>query len=114
MVDATPSPEIELDAVFSALGNSTRRAIVARLGSGDATVSELAAPFQMSLPAVSKHLTVLEDAGLIHRTRHGKSRRCSLHEPALDTAQSWLTDRRKHWTATLDSLADYIEGTESA
>lgn len=109
MVDATPPSDAELDAVFAALGNTTRRAIVARLGSGDATVSELAEPFAMSLPAVSKHLGVLEDAGLIRRTRHGKTRRCSLRAPALDHAQAWLTDRRDHWTASLDKLADYIE-----
>lgn len=106
--------EIELDAVFAALGNRTRRSLITRLGEGDATVSELAAPYDMTLPAVSKHLLVLENAGLITRTRDGKSRRCALSKPALEQAESWLTDRRKHWTDSLDSLAAYLESDESS
>lgn len=114
MVPATPPSAAELDAVFAALGNATRRAIVSRLGDGDATVSEVAEPFAMSLTAVSKHLGVLEAAGLVSRTAHGKTRRCSLREPALDIAQQWLTSRQNHWVGSLDALAEFVEQDEGS
>lgn len=99
-----------LDAVFAALGNSTRRALVTRLGTGDATISELAEPFDMTLAAVSKHLQVLERAGLVVRTRRGKARHCRLDKEAFEAAEEWLDSRGQHWESTLDSFADYVEG----
>lgn len=112
---ATPTLETEdgLDAVFAALGHPTRRAIVTRLGHGDATVSELAQPFAMTLPAVSKHLVVLERAGIITRARVGRSRRCSLKTPLLESAEVWLTSRREFWTANLQSFASFVESEAS-
>lgn len=99
----------DLDAVFAALGNSTRRALVTRLGEGEATITELAEPFDMTLAAVSKHLQVLERAGLIVRTRRGKARHCSLENDAFENAEGWLHSRRQMWETTLDSFAEYVE-----
>ena len=99
----------DLDAVFAALGNSTRRALVTQLGEGDATITELAEPFDMTLAAVSKHLQVLERAGLIVRTRRGKARHCRLKSDAFDNAESWLDSRRQMWESTLDAFAEYVE-----
>ncbi len=82
------------------------------LGEGDATISELAEPFDMTLAAVSKHLSVLEKTGLVRRTRQGKARRCSLQEGVLENAESWLTSRRERWETTLSAFADYVESTE--
>lgn len=98
-----------LDRIFSALGNRTRRSIVRRLSRGDATVSELAAPLDMTLPAVSKHLTVLERAGLISRAREHRSRRCSLRVARLGQARAWLAESEEFWTDTLDALAQHLE-----
>ncbi len=98
-----------LDAVFAALGNTTRRALVTRLGRGDATITELAEPFDMTLAAVSKHLLVLERAGLVVRTRRGKARHCRLENDAFETAEGWLSSRRQMWESTLDSFAEYVE-----
>lgn len=111
---ATPTCEIDvdLDAVFSALGHPVRRAIVTRLGQGDATIVELAEPFDMTLPAVSKHLVVLERAKVISRTRVGRSRRCSLRTPVLESAEAWLTAHREFWTENLQSFASFIEDDE--
>jgi len=105
--------ESALDDVFSALGHPARRAIVTRLGRGEATVMELAKPFEMSLPAVSKHLVVLERAGVITRTRVGRSRRCRLNGAVLQTAEAWLIERREFWTANLASFADFVERQEA-
>ena len=99
----------DLDAVFAALGNSTRRALVTRLGQGDATITELAEPFDMTLAAVSKHLQVLERAGLIVRTRRGKARHCRLKNDAFENAEGWLHSRRQMWESTLDAFAEYVE-----
>lgn len=113
MNTATPAriaSDENLDAVFAALGNSTRRALVTRLGAGDATISELAEPFDMTLAAVSKHLLVLERAGLVVRTRRGKARHCRLDANAFETAEEWLDSRRQMWECTLDAFADYVEG----
>ena len=82
----------QLDSTFAALADPTRRAIVARLARGDATVNELAAPFAMTLPGISKHLKVLERCGLISRTRHAQFRPCHLERAALDSAASWIED----------------------
>ncbi len=93
-----------LDAAFAALADPTRRAIVSRLARGDATVSELAAPFAMSLPAVSKHLKVLERSGLISRRRDAQFRPCHLEAPALDGALHWITTNRRIWDERFDKL----------
>lgn len=79
-----------LDRVFGALADPTRRAILSRLGEGEATVGELAEPFEMSMPAITKHLNVLEHAGLIRRRRDGRMKRCSLLPAGADPARSWL------------------------
>ncbi len=99
----------ELDRVFHALSDTTRRAILARLANGDALVTELAEPFEMSLPAVSKHLTVLEHANLIQRHKDGRIRRCQLNAGPLETAADWIKFYRQFWEAQLDSLAEYLQ-----
>ena len=93
-----------LGATFTALADPTRRAIVARLATGDATVSELAAPFQLSLPGISKHLKVLERCGLISRSRHAQFRPCHLEREALDDALDWIGSARRLWTERFDRL----------
>lgn len=99
-----------LDRVFSALSDPTRRAIVVRLARGSATVGELAAPFRMTLPAVTKHLKVLERAGLLSREIEGRVHRCRLSGEPMAEASAWIEHHRKFWTAQLDSLSDYFEG----
>lgn len=84
----------KLDLVFGALADPTRRAMLARLALGEANVSELAEPFEISLPAITKHLNVLERAGLINRRRIGRLKRCSLVEGAMEEASAWLADHR--------------------
>ena len=93
-----------LDAAFAALADPTRRAIVGRLAQGDATVNELAAPFAMSLPAVSKHLKVLERSGLISRRKDAQFRPCHLEVDALDDALDWIGTQRRIWTERFDKL----------
>lgn len=97
-----------LDDVFAALSDPTRRAIVSRLARGEATVGELAAPFPMSLPAVSKHLGVLERAGLVHRERRGRSQYCRLSPRNLSAAAGWLDRHRRFWTTQLAALAEHV------
>lgn len=97
-----------LSATFAALADPTRRAILARLSSGDATVGELAEPFDMSLPAISKHLSVLEKAGLITKSRDGQRRHCHIAVGPLEEATSWLERHRDHWERQFDSLGDYL------
>jgi DNA-binding transcriptional ArsR family regulator len=109
---ASPREEERLDRVFGALSNRTRRALLARLGEAPAKITDLAGPFAMSLPAVSKHLRVLERAGLVRRRVDGRVHRCSLDDGPLETAQDWLTDRRRFWQRTLDALAEHVEATE--
>jgi DNA-binding transcriptional ArsR family regulator len=104
----TTVAEDQLDATFTALADPTRRAIVARLASGDATVSELAAPFAMSLPGISKHLKVLERSGLISRTRHAQFRPCHLEPAALDSALGWIETHRRIWTQRFDKLDAHL------
>ena len=102
--------EDQLDAAFAALADPTRRAIVARLASGPAPVGELAAPFEISLPAVSRHLKVLEAAGLISREVDAQWRRCHLRPQGLAGAAEWIDSTRRFWEGRLDSLARYLEG----
>jgi DNA-binding transcriptional ArsR family regulator len=97
-----------LDRTFAALADPTRRAIVARLADGEASVTELAAPFDMSLPAVSKHLKVLERAGLITRGRRAQWRPCRLEPEALKDASDWLEEYRRLWEERLGRLDDYL------
>jgi DNA-binding transcriptional ArsR family regulator len=103
-----------LDSVFAALADPTRRAILARLSGGDATVGELAAPFAMSRPAVSKHLTVLERAGLLTRLADGRVNRCVLDPEPLREASSWVERYRRYWEGSMDRLVEYLETEESA
>ena len=98
-----------LDQVFMALADSTRRAILARLAEGDALVSELAEPFDMSLPAVSKHLGILERANLIQREKDGRMRRCVLQPGGLKDAAEWIEFYRRYWESRLDSLDKYLQ-----
>ncbi len=100
--------EDELSSTFAALADATRRAILARLAEGDATVTELAAPFDISLQAVSRHLKVLEAAGLISRGRDGQFRPCHLEPAPLDEAADWITDNRQIWADRLDRLSRHL------
>jgi DNA-binding transcriptional ArsR family regulator len=97
-------PAPPLDDIFAALADPTRRAIVARLREGQATVSELAAPFQISLPAISRHLKVLERARLISRSHEGRHRWCRLDPTALTAAADWLSFHERFWSASFDRL----------
>ena len=97
-----------LSATFSALSDPTRRAILARLALGETTVNELAAPFDMSLPAVSKHLKVLESAGLIERGREAQWRPCKLKTEPLKDAASWIDQYRRFWEESFDRLDAYL------
>ena len=106
-------PEATLDLVFRALGDPTRRAIVTQLTRGEATMTEIATQFDMSLPGVSKRVKVLEDAGLVHRWRSGRARRCRLEVERMTAANAWLTAQTQFWTDTLDALADYVEDDET-
>lgn len=98
-----------LDRVFLALGDPTRRAIVARLGAGSASVKELAAPFPMALPSFMKHLAVLERSGLIHSKKEGRVRTCRIEPRALTGARDWLTEQRAAWESRTDRLAAHVE-----
>jgi len=101
-------PDDRLNATFAALADPTRRAILARLASGEVTVNELAEPFDMTLPAVSKHLKVLEGAGLIARGRDAQRRPCRLEPAPLKEALEWLERYRKAWEERLDGLGVYL------
>jgi DNA-binding transcriptional ArsR family regulator len=98
-----------LDAVFSALADPTRRAILASLASGEQPVSSLAEPFGMSLPGVMKHLRTLEEAGLVTREKEGRVVTCSLSAAPMKQAMDWLAKYEKFWSARLDALAEYLE-----
>ena len=102
-----------LDNTFSALADPTRRAILARLAQGEATVGELAKPFAISQPAISRHLKVLEKAALISNERSGKHRRCRLKPAALDNAAAWLEFHRRFWTGSFDRLDDLLKSPET-
>jgi DNA-binding transcriptional ArsR family regulator len=102
-----------LDATFAALADATRRAIVRRLADGEATVLELAAPFDMSLPAVSKHLKVLERAGLIERGRDAQRRPCRLRVEPLQQVADWAEHTRRAWEQRLDRLDEYLRALQA-
>lgn len=101
-------PSDALSATFAALADPTRRAILARLSQGETTVKALAEPFQMTLPAVTKHLRVLERAGLISKGRNAQWRPCRLEARPLREAQSWIDQYRQFWEARLDRLEAYL------
>jgi DNA-binding transcriptional ArsR family regulator len=101
-----------LSTTLSALADPTRRGLLAQLASGDATVSELAEPYDMSLAAVSKHLKVLEDAGLITRSRNAQWRPCHFEPAPLRTVSDWLDEYRLFWEGNLDSLGAYLKTME--
>ncbi|MDB5394025.1 MAG: hypothetical protein JWM91_1531 [Rhodospirillales bacterium] len=98
-----------ISTTFSALADPTRRAILARLASGEASVTELAEPFEMSLPAISKHLKVLERAGLIARGREAQWRPCRLEAGPLKDVAAWLERYRRFWEGSFDRLDDYLK-----
>ncbi len=100
-----------LTTTFAALADPTRRAILVRLADGDASVGEIAQPFDMSLPAVSKHLAVLADAGLITRSKEGRVRRCGMRAEPLHAAYDWISTYRRFWEDRLDSLEAYLRNT---
>jgi DNA-binding transcriptional ArsR family regulator len=104
----------QLSLTFSALADPTRRAILARLAGGDTTVTELAAPFAMSLPAVSKHLKVLERAGLIRRGREAQWRPCQLDAEPLREVSAWLEPYRRSWEERFGQLDAYLEKMKEA
>lgn len=99
----------ELSLTFAALADPTRRAILARLANGEATVNEIAAPFSISLQAISKHLKVLEKAGLITRGRDAQWRPCRLETAPLESASSWIEENRRIWGDRLDLLDEHLK-----
>jgi len=104
-----PEHQQQLDLVFRALGDRTRRKLLARLTEKPAMVTELAQPFVISLPAVSRHIRVLESAGLVRRAIDGRVHRCSLNAEPLRSIDAWLAHYRSFWEGALDSLARYAE-----
>jgi DNA-binding transcriptional ArsR family regulator len=100
--------DAQLDSVFHALADATRRALIDRLSRGEASVSELAAPFPSSLAAISKHLDVLEKAGIVQRRRDGRFQRCQLTGEALDEAGRFIAHYRAFWESTLDGLSEFL------
>ena len=103
----------QLDDVFHALADSTRRAMVQRLSRGPATIGELGEPFAITKPAVTKHVKVLERAGLLTRTVDGRVHRCEIDPRPLDEAESWVARVREFWEDRFDDLADYLESVQS-
>jgi DNA-binding transcriptional ArsR family regulator len=107
-----PMPSDHLSATFAALADPTRRAILARLASGETSVTELAQPFEMSLPAVTKHLKVLERAGLIRRGRQAQWRPCQLAPKPLREVADWVERYREFWEQSLDRLDEYLQALQ--
>lgn len=103
----------DLDSTFGALADPTRRAILATLMLGQASITELAKPHRMSLPAVMKHLRVLEEAGLVSQKKIGRTRRCQLAAQPLQEAEKWLSQYRAFWKGTFDSLERYLSQEEN-
>ncbi len=99
----------QLDHVFGALSDATRRAIIMRLCEGEASVGELAKPFEMALPSLMKHIRVLESSGLVASEKIGRVRTCSLKAEALETIEDWLAAQREVWERRLDRLEMYVE-----
>lgn len=99
---------MNLDRTFSALGEPTRRAIVAQLAQGEMALSKVAEPFDMSQTAVTRHVNVLSEAGLVSVTKRGRTRYCRLHTEPMKVAWEWLTDYQQFWDQNLQNLADYL------
>ena len=110
----TTGKEEQLDKVFRALSHRVRRELLAQLSQGERMITELAKPFKMSFPAVSKHLGVLQDAGLIAIEVDGRVHRCSLNASALKDVEQWLEYYRAFWNENLDSLARYLENDDQS
>jgi DNA-binding transcriptional ArsR family regulator len=100
---------VQMDAVFIALADTTRRGMIARLSTGPATIGELGRPYSISKPAVTKHVKILERAGLIRRKKDGRIHRCTLEPKPMKQAEDWIERYRKFWEGTLDSLARFVE-----
>ena len=109
---ATTLEDRQLDSVFTALSDHTRRDIVARLGAGEATVKELAEPYAMTMQAVSQHIRVLERSGLISRGRHRQTRPCRLEPATLAAALSWIEESRRTWSERMDRLETHLAGVQ--
>jgi len=109
MLNQSPTSEAALDAMFQALADPTRRRMVERLTRGSASVSELAQPFSMSLPAIVQHLKVLEDSGLVTTQKVGRVRTCTIDTGALSMAEQWIIDRRVGWEKRLDRLGAFLD-----
>ncbi len=103
----------QLDRVFFALSDGTRRGILARLAQGSTTIGELSAPFEISKPAISKHMKILETAGLIQRRISGRQHQCTLTTAGLKTAEEWLNFHRKFWESRFDALTGLLQQEES-
>ncbi len=106
-------PADQLSSTFHALADPTRRAILSRLTTGEKTVSDLAEPFEMSMPAITKHLKVLEKANLIERSKQAQYRPCHLNPEPLKDIDSWMKQYRKFWEASFDRLDDYLKQLQS-
>ena len=110
MLNQTPVPS--LDLMFQALSDPTRRMMVDRLSRGPASVSELAKPFDMSLPAVVQHLQVLEQSGLVRTEKVGRVRTCTMDPGAMSLAEKWINDRRIQWERRLDRLGEFLAAAD--
>ncbi len=111
--DPAPLDEERLDETFAALANTTRRAILARLAEGEATVNELARPFDLSLPAISRHIKVLERAGLITQGQRAQYRPCSIDPAALHGVAAWAEQYRELWEHSFDRMGEYLDQLQS-
>lgn len=113
MTTTVAADQARLDTTFAALANTTRRAILARLAQGEATVNELAEPFDMTLPAISKHLKVLERAGLIRRGHHAQYRPCAIEPTPLKEVATWAEQYRSVWESRFDQMDGYLDRIQS-
>lgn len=107
-----PYHSTPLDLAFHALSDPTRRAVLSRLAEGEASVSDLAGPFEMALPSFAQHIKVLEDCGLIVSEKRGRSRWCRMVQARFDEAADWMEAERRRWTERLDRLEVYLDETE--
>ena len=99
----------QLDLAFGALAHPIRRGILARLSTGEATIAELAKPFKVSAPAITKHMRILEEAGLLSRKKQGREHHCRLEQKRMKEAEAWIEDHRKFWNERLDALEHYLK-----
>jgi DNA-binding transcriptional ArsR family regulator len=106
------APDVDLDAAFAALGDRTRRAIVTRLARGDATVGELAEPFDLTHQAISRHVGILRRCGLIHQRVDGQRRPCRLNVERMQDLSGWITDQQREWESRLDRLDEHLASVQ--